>query len=107
MRYTMIRKKPTLDEIKKNFVDSASTNAELENNRQTKYINKYSLENVNIQWKSGSKCGKNLTINLSEIEWNTLHHHIMEYGSGNKARWIKYYIFKSIEQEIRQSNNAI
>lgn len=103
----MIRKKPTLDEIKKNFVDSASTNAELENNKQIKYIDKYSIENINIQWEDGSRCGKNLTINLSEIEWNTLHHHIMKHGSGNKARWIKYYIFKSIEQEIKQSSTPL
>ncbi len=95
-----IRKKPGLDEVKKKFIDSASAELYPSEEDIDQYQEPYSLDKINIDWQDGSKCAKNLTISLSEMEWNTLHHHIMKYGGRNKAKWIRYYLFKGVEQEM-------
>jgi hypothetical protein len=101
----MIRKKPQSVNLKDQFIHSATAEQETHNITSKKqYTHPYDLKSLDINWEEGSNCGKNLTINLTEKEWNTLHHHVMSFGNGNKARWIKYYLFKAIAQEQKDDN---
>ena len=54
---------------------------------------------INPSLAEGSKTSsKNLTINIKEIEWNSIDRHVKALNV-SKAEWIKYAIFKLMQDE--------
>ena len=100
-----MRKRPEFTTEEKKFIEAAEAS---QSDQKTikedlhKYVHRMngpiSTDVPAPSMAEGSPLRKDLTLCLSQIEWNTIDRHVKALGM-QKAAWIRYAIFKRIEEE--------
>lgn len=101
-----MRKKRELDMLRQSFIHAATVNSSerLAEIKRLTSSDKWEWDpslKDEIDFEEGSHLKKNITLILTESEWNTVDVHVKKL-SVSKAEWLRYAVYRILAEEQKK-----